>query len=64
MIAAEVPLAERNRCGRWAPECRTVGTVYNRPEPVGGDDPLSKVPIGGHRTGMGSEEEEERDQAA
>ncbi|MET9528225.1 hypothetical protein [Streptomyces coeruleorubidus] len=50
LIAANVPLAERNRRGRWAPESRTADTVYNRPETIDRDDPLSRVPVGGHQT--------------
>ncbi len=49
MIAAGVPLEERNRRGRWAPGSRTADVVYDRPEIVPEDDPLSKVPIGGHK---------------
>jgi integrase len=48
MIAANVPLSERNRRGRWAPDSKTADTVYDRPEIVATDDPLSKVPLGGH----------------
>ncbi|WP_406054006.1 hypothetical protein OG462_42560 [Streptomyces sp. NBC_01077] len=49
MIAAKVPLAERNRRGRWAPESRTADTVYHRPEIVEATDPMDSVPIGGHQ---------------
>ncbi|TQE34048.1 hypothetical protein Sipo8835_16145 [Streptomyces ipomoeae] len=47
--AAGVSLVERNRRGRWAPESRTADTVYDRPEADFQDDPLSKVPVGGHK---------------
>jgi hypothetical protein len=50
MIAAGVPLRERNRRGRWSPESNTAGTVYDRPHHQPQDDPLSKVPAGGFDT--------------
>ncbi|WP_281156707.1 hypothetical protein [Streptomyces sp. HYC2] len=50
MIAAGVPLAERNRRGRWSPESKTADTVYDRPHHRTQDDPLSKVPLGGFNT--------------
>ncbi|WP_251070350.1 hypothetical protein [Streptomyces sp. ISL-96] len=49
MVAASVPLRERNRRGRWSPESHTADTVYDRPETDDQYDPLSKVPIGGHK---------------
>ncbi|MEW1677979.1 hypothetical protein AB0O47_32800 [Streptomyces noursei] len=53
MVQAHVPLAERNRRGRWAPGSTTADTVYDRPEDAGQSDPLSKVPVGGHTAGPG-----------
>ncbi|MFE7235919.1 tyrosine-type recombinase/integrase [Streptomyces sp. NPDC002405] len=50
MIAAGVPLVERNRRGRWSPESKTADTVYDRPHHRTQDDPLSKVPLGGFNT--------------
>ncbi|WP_351234390.1 hypothetical protein [Streptomyces sp. NPDC002133] len=47
MIAAEVPLRERNRRGRWAGDSHTADTVYDRPHDAGQHDPLSKVPLFG-----------------
>ncbi|WP_328541135.1 hypothetical protein OHT17_51200 [Streptomyces sp. NBC_00371] len=47
MIQGGVPLAERNRLGRWAPGSTTADTVYDRPTSAGKDDSLSKVPVGG-----------------
>ncbi|MGA5521017.1 hypothetical protein ACPCK2_32960 [Streptomyces pseudogriseolus] len=49
MIAAGVPLRERNRRGRWAEGSTTADTVYDRTLIKPEDDPLSKVPLGGHR---------------
>ncbi|WP_030372451.1 tyrosine-type recombinase/integrase [Streptomyces rimosus] len=48
MIQAGVPLAERNRRGRWSPEATTADTVYDRPHNAGRSDPLAKVPVGGY----------------
>jgi integrase len=50
MIAAGVPLRERNRRGRWATDSHTADTVYDRPHTHLQEDPLSKVPLGGHDT--------------
>ncbi|MEU0857520.1 tyrosine-type recombinase/integrase [Streptomyces griseofuscus] len=50
MIEAQVPLAERNRRGRWASGSTTADTVYDRPETAGKSDPMAKVPVGGHPT--------------
>ncbi|MGC2997293.1 hypothetical protein ACPF8X_02525 [Streptomyces sp. G35A] len=47
MIAAGVPLRERNRHGRWSPESNAANTVYDRPHLDPQDAPLSKVPLGG-----------------
>ncbi|MCC9690174.1 hypothetical protein ACFY83_34540 [Streptomyces althioticus] len=48
MIAAGVPLRGRNRRGRWAEGSTTADTVYDRTLIKPEDDPLSKVPLGGH----------------
>ena len=48
MIVAGVPLRERNRRGRWAEGSTTADTVYDRTLIKPEDDPLSKVPLGGH----------------
>ncbi|MEV5049429.1 tyrosine-type recombinase/integrase [Streptomyces griseoincarnatus] len=48
MIAAGVPLRERNRRGRWAEGSTTADTVYDRTLIKPEDDPLTKVPLGGH----------------
>ncbi|MFD7258423.1 hypothetical protein [Streptomyces sp. NPDC059874] len=45
MAAAGVPLAERNRAGRWAPGSHTADTVYDRPHGLAASDPLAKVPV-------------------
>ncbi|MEU1221356.1 hypothetical protein [Streptomyces microflavus] len=50
LVQANVPLAERNRRGRWAPGSTTADTVYDRPHDAGQTDPLSEVPVGGHPT--------------
>lgn len=50
MIVAGVPLRECNRRGRWSAESNTADTVYDRPVIDPQDDPLSKVPLGGHTT--------------
>ncbi|MFE9976193.1 hypothetical protein ACFYRD_37180 [Streptomyces hirsutus] len=47
MIAAGLPLQERNRRGRWPPESNTTDTIYDRPHTVPQNDPLSKEPLGG-----------------
>ncbi|WP_167455558.1 tyrosine-type recombinase/integrase [Streptomyces tirandamycinicus] len=47
MVAAGVPLRERNRRGRWSAESHTADTVYDRPETEGQEDPLNQVPLGG-----------------
>ncbi|MFE6782116.1 hypothetical protein ACFVFF_07630 [Streptomyces sp. NPDC057680] len=49
MIAAKVPLAVRNRRGRWAADSRTADTVYDRPEIVDMSDSMEAMPIGGHQ---------------
>lgn len=54
MVAAGVPLKERNRRGRWSPESHTADTVYDRPERDDQYDPLSKVPVGGHKLASAS----------
>ncbi|MEU7228890.1 hypothetical protein [Streptomyces chrestomyceticus] len=51
MIQAGVPLAERNRRGRWSPEATTADTVYDRPHNEGKSDPMAKVPVGGYPEG-------------
>ena len=51
MIAARVPLRERNRHGRWSPKSNTADTVYDRPVVDPQDDPLSKVSLGGYNHG-------------
>lgn len=48
LVQANVPLAERNRRGRWAPGSTTADTVYDRPHSAGQTDPLGAVPVGGH----------------
>ncbi|MEV0982125.1 tyrosine-type recombinase/integrase [Streptomyces sp. NPDC049915] len=50
MKARGVPLAARNRRGRWAPDSRTADTVYDRPEIDPLEDPLAKVPVGGRKS--------------
>ncbi|WEO92664.1 hypothetical protein A6P39_000120 [Streptomyces sp. FXJ1.172] len=47
MIEAGVPLAERNKAGRWADGSRTADTVYDRRHGVGERDPLAAVPLYG-----------------
>ncbi|MEU2502376.1 MULTISPECIES: tyrosine-type recombinase/integrase [Streptomyces] len=47
MIAAGVPLRERNRRGRWAEGSTTADTVYDRTHISPEADPLSQVPLGG-----------------
>lgn len=47
MIAAGVLLRERNRRGRWSEGSNTADTVYDRTLVKPGDDPLTKVPLGG-----------------
>ncbi|MFB6505650.1 hypothetical protein ACFC07_21835 [Streptomyces sp. NPDC056099] len=44
MAEKGVPLAERNRAGRWADGSHTADTVYDRRHGVGTSDPLDKVP--------------------
>ncbi|MER7141101.1 hypothetical protein ACIQGA_31275 [[Kitasatospora] papulosa] len=44
MAERGVPLAERNKAGRWADGSRTADTVYDRRHGVGTSDPLDKVP--------------------
>ncbi|MFD3330532.1 hypothetical protein [Streptomyces sp. NPDC058701] len=47
MIAASVPLAERNIAGRWASGSHTADTVYGRQHGLGTRDPLVSVPLYG-----------------
>lgn len=47
MMAAKVPLRERNRRDRWSEGANTADTVYDRTYIVPEDDPLSQVPLGG-----------------
>uniref|UniRef100_UPI003F49B246 hypothetical protein n=1 Tax=Streptomyces sp. CA-141956 TaxID=3240051 RepID=UPI003F49B246 len=47
MVKHGVPLAARNKAGRWADGSRTAELVYDRPHGLGTDDPLSKVPVHG-----------------
>ncbi|MFD8978895.1 hypothetical protein [Streptomyces sp. NPDC059564] len=47
MIEAGVPLADRNRRGRWADGSTTADTVYDRRHQAGKGDPLRKVPLYG-----------------
>ncbi|MFD4933385.1 hypothetical protein [Streptomyces virginiae] len=47
MIQAGVPLAERNKAGRWAEGSHTADTVYDRPHGAGAHDPLAQVPLYG-----------------
>ncbi|MET8292094.1 hypothetical protein ABZV80_44360 [Streptomyces sp. NPDC005132] len=44
MAARKVPLAERNKAGRWADGSRTADTVYTRPHGASTRDPLDAVP--------------------
>lgn len=44
MAAKGVPLAERNKAGRWADGSHTADTVYDRRHRAGTEDPLDKVP--------------------
>jgi hypothetical protein len=39
-----VPLAERNRAGRWADGSHSADTVYDRRHAVGTRDPLDAIP--------------------
>ncbi|WP_331745745.1 hypothetical protein [Streptomyces virginiae] len=47
LIAAGVPLAERNTAGRWAEGSHTADTVYDRQHGAGARDPLAQVPLYG-----------------
>lgn len=47
MIAAGVPLKERNTAGRWADGSHTADTVYDRTHGQGEKDPLAAVPLYG-----------------
>ncbi|MGW4051766.1 hypothetical protein ACWENA_13150 [Streptomyces sp. NPDC004779] len=47
LAAVGVPLAERNKAGRWADGSRTADEVYHRPHSVGTRDPLDKGPLHG-----------------
>ncbi|MEU3036548.1 tyrosine-type recombinase/integrase [Streptomyces griseoaurantiacus] len=47
LIAAGVPLKERNRAGRWADGSHTADTVYDRTHGRGESDPLAAVPLYG-----------------
>ncbi|MFI6209132.1 hypothetical protein ACIBAI_22455 [Streptomyces sp. NPDC051041] len=47
MAEKGVPLAERNKAGRWADGSHTADTVYDRRHGVGTRDPLSAVPLYG-----------------
>ncbi|MFE4089016.1 MULTISPECIES: hypothetical protein [Streptomyces] len=47
MIAAKVPLRERNPSGRWAGSPNTAETVYGRTQISPEADPLPHVPLGG-----------------
>ncbi|MGW5512583.1 hypothetical protein ACWEV9_33145 [Streptomyces albogriseolus] len=47
MIAAKVPLRERNPSGRWAGSPNTAETVYGRTPFSPEADPLPQVPLGG-----------------
>jgi hypothetical protein len=47
MIAAKVPLRERNPSGRWAGSPNTADTVYGRTPFSPEADPLPQVPLGG-----------------
>jgi hypothetical protein len=44
MAEKGVPLAERNKAGRWADGSHTADTVYDRRHGAGTRDPLDKVP--------------------
>ncbi|MGG7574131.1 hypothetical protein [Streptomyces sirii] len=44
MAEKGVPLAERNRAGRWADGSHTADTVYDRRHSVVTRDPLDQVP--------------------
>jgi hypothetical protein len=44
MAEKGVPLAERNKAGRWADDSHTADTVYDRRHGVGTSDPLDKAP--------------------
>jgi integrase len=50
MAEAGVPLAERNKAGRWADGSHTADTVYDRRHGVGTQDPLNAVPAFGGPT--------------
>ncbi|MGW1887776.1 hypothetical protein [Streptomyces sp. NPDC001970] len=56
VIAADVPLRERNRRGRWSEDSHTADTVYGRPHDAGQYDPLTKVPVGGFPGSEGAAE--------
>ncbi len=47
MAEKGVPLAERNKAGRWADGSHTADTVYDRRHGVGTRDPLAAVPLYG-----------------
>jgi integrase len=47
MAEKGVPLAERNKAGRWADGSHTADTVYDRRHGVGTRDPLNAVPLYG-----------------
>lgn len=47
LIAAGVPLAERNKIGRWAEGSHTADAVYDRRHGAGARDPLAMVPLYG-----------------
>ncbi|MBV1940863.1 tyrosine-type recombinase/integrase [Streptomyces sp. BV286] len=47
MAEKGVPLAERNKAGRWADGSHTADTVYDRRHGVGTRDPLNSVPLYG-----------------
>lgn len=47
MAEKGVPLAERNKAGRWADGSHTADTVYDRRHGVGTRDPLKAVPLFG-----------------
>ncbi|WP_406471983.1 hypothetical protein OH738_40280 (plasmid) [Streptomyces hirsutus] len=51
MIAAKVSLQERGQRSRWSSESNTADTAYALPHINPQDDPLPKVPIGGHPQG-------------
>ncbi|WP_328965643.1 hypothetical protein [Streptomyces virginiae] len=47
LIAASVPLTERNKAGRWAEGSHTGDTVYDRRHGAGAHDPVAQVPLYG-----------------